>query len=645
MEFKRLFEPGRIGTLEIPNRIVMAPLVLNYVEYPYQPTKRYADIFEERARGGVGLIITQHIKAEREIDPYPIGYMFPCIDNEYTFRNFVDLAEAAHIHGAKIFPELAPGTGRNADIPMRDKMPPSASEVPLFINPQLKTRALTIDEIQRLVEAYGEAAARVERAGFDGIEVHCFGGYLIDQFLNSIWNKRTDKYGGDLDNRMRFMVECIESAKSRVSSGFPLIARMTCEYGMEGVRSLEETIKIAKRLEELGIKALHLPGGCYDTIEWIIPTMYDPQGCLVSFTQPIKKAVNIPVIVEGRIVEPDFAEKLLEDGKTDFVGLGRALLADPHWPKKVREGRIEEIRKCIFCNECTNTLFDFKHVRCAVNPELGREKEYKIVPAAKPKKVAVIGGGPGGMEAAMVAALRGHQVTLYDKGELLGGAVRAGSSPQFKAPMRALIEWLTAQINRAGVKIKLGKEVTARTIEEAKPDAVVVATGATMALPELEGVKGENVVTAIDVLLGKAKVGKEVVVVGGGYVGCEAALYLAQMGKAVTILMRSPNIAADVGWCERAVLLRLLPQNKVRWLTEVKYDKITKEGVVAADKEGKKQTFKADSVVLASGMQSEDKLYKELQGKVSELYKIGDARKPRKIFNAVHEGFFIGQEI
>lgn len=645
MKLEKLFEPGRIGALEIRNRIVMAPMALNYVEYPYQPTKRYADCLAERAKGGAGLIITCHVKAESTIDPYPIGFMFPCIDREYTLRNFTELVDAVHIHGVKIMPELSAGTGRHADVPMRDKWPVGASEVPLFINPQLKTRALTLDEIQRLVEAYGEAAARVERAGFDGIEVHCMGGYLIDQFLNPIWNKRTDKYGGDLENRMRFMVECIESAKSKVSSGFTLIARITTDYLMEGVRPPEETIKIAKRLEELGMKALHLSTGCYDTLDWIIPPTYYPQGCGVPYAQPIKKSVNIPVIVDGRIVDPDFAEKLLDEGKTDFIGLGRALLADPCWPKKVREGRTEEIRKCIFCDECLNAIFQFRHAQCSVNPALGREKEYMIVPASKPKKVAVIGGGPGGMEAARVAALRGHMVTLYEKSDKLGGNLKAASSPTFKAPVRSLIDWLTAEVKKAGVKTELGKEVTARTIEAAKPDTVVVATGAAAAIPEVPGVKSANVATAIDVLLGKAKVGKEVVVVGGGLVGCETALCLAQMGKGVTIVEMLPDIALDVGLAEKMALFKLFAENKVRWFTNVKLDEITKEGLVARDKEGRKQTFKADSVVLAVGMQSEDRLYRELEGKVPELYKIGDARQPRRIINAIHEGSLIAQEI
>ena len=640
-----MFEPMTLGTLEIPNRIVMAPLVLNYVDYPYKPTAQYAAILEERARGGVGLIITSHVKAERTIDPYPIGNMFPCIDNEYTLRDFAELTDAVHMHGAKIMPELSPGTGRYADIFKRDQWPVSASEVPLLIDPEIKTRALSYDEIQRLVEAYGQAAKRVEMAGFDGIEIHVFAGYLTDQFLNPVWNKRTDQYGGDLDNRMRFMTECIDSAKANVSSGFPLIARLSSVYGIDGIRSTEETITIAQRLEQLGILALHLAAGCYEAMEWLAPTIYDTQGCMIPYAHPIKEAVSIPVITEGRISDPAYAEQLLAEGKTDFVGLGRSLLADPHWPKKVREGRIDEIRKCIFCNECTNALFTFKHVKCAVNPALGREKTYRVMAAAKPKKVTVIGGGPGGMQVAALAASRGHEVTLYDKGAKLGGVLIPGSTPEFKASIRSLIDGLKAEITRAGVTIALGQEVTVETIEASKPDAVVVATGGKMTLPDILGVDGDNVVSAIDVLAGKVPVGQEVVVIGGGYVGCETGLYLAQNGKTVTILLRSASIAADAGWCENAVLLRLLPQHGVRWVTGVTYKEITRDGVVITDKGGNEQTFPAATVVLAVSLRADDQLYRDLQGKIPELYRVGDAREPRKIFDAMHEGSAIGLAI
>lgn len=645
MKFKKLFETGKMGKMEIRNRIVQVPMVLNYTQYPYNLTKRYIEALAERARGGVGLIITTSTKAESTIDPYPVGTMFPSLDREYTLRTFAELTDTVHMLGAKIGVQLSPGTGRHADVPMADKWPVSASAVPMVFYPKLLTRELNLDEIARLVEAYGEAARRAEQAGFDVIMVHCFGGYLIDQFLTSLWNKRKDKYGGDLENRMRFMVECVESAKSKLSTDFPLIARLSSNHMMEGGRPIDETIKIAKRLEELGISALHLSTGCYDTVQWTVPPMYYPEGVGVPYAQPIKEAISIPIIVEGRIASPEFAEKLLEENKTDFIGLGRSLLADPWWPRKVKEGRTEEIRKCIFCNECGATLAAFRYVKCAVNPALGNEGEHKILPAPRSKRVVVIGGGPAGLKAASIAAVRGHDVTLFEKTNELGGNLKAASAPPFKATIRSLIDWLVREASRAGVKIQLGNEATAKTIKDLKPEVVVFAAGSSPIVTKVLGVGGKNVVTAVDVLLGKAKVGNKLVVVGGGAIGCEVALHFAQMGKHVTIVEMLPEIGADLARANRLAMSRLLAESKVGLVTNAKLDQITNEGIVATSTDGRKQIFKADTVVLAIGMKANDRLYRELEGKVPELYKIGDALQPRKIINAIHEGDFIGREI
>jgi 2-enoate reductase len=636
--YKRLFETAQLGKMVLPNRLMMAPMNLGFTEYPYNFSRQYIDAIEARAKGGVGTIITAHVKAESQIDPYPVSGMLACLDRESNLKNFAEVAEVVHRHGAKIIIQLSAGTGRLADQPLPESWPASPSPLPILNQPHLLTRELSLDEISGLVEAYGKASDRAKRAGYDAIMVHCAGSYLIGQFLSSKWNQRTDRYGGSLPARMRFMEECIESARSMVGRDFPILAVLSTDSKIEGAPPIEDAEMVARRLEELGILALLLRTGSYDSKDWVIPPIYYPRGCRVPYTQPVKEAVNLPIILDGRIDTPEFAEKLLEEGKADFIALGRPLLADPEWPKKAEQGRADEIRGCIYCNECYTRVTSRRYAKCAVNPDLGREKEYKSWHADRQKKVVVVGGGPGGMRAATIAGRRGHQVTLYEKAEKLGGNLRAASSPEFKTPMRPIIDWLTREVNKAGVTVKLGQEVTAKTIKEIKPDVVILATGSVPALPDITGVKGRNVATAVDVLLGKTQVSDEVVVVGGGYVGCETALHLARMGKKVTIVEMLPDIALDAGAIEREALVRLLAEAGVKLATNMKVNEIVNGGVVAGDREGQRHEFHAGSVILATGMKANDGLYEELKGTVAELYKIGDAAQPRRVLEAIHEG-------
>ncbi|MBI2832691.1 MAG: FAD-dependent oxidoreductase [Chloroflexi bacterium] len=636
--YEKLFEPGKIGKIVTRNRIMMAPMNLNYTEDPYRFSQRYIDAIEARAKGGVGTIITAHVKAESEIDPYPAAGMPAALDREANFRIFAELAEAAHRYGAKIILQLSAGTGRLADVAIREKWPASPSALSMLLYPHLFTRELTIGEISALVEAYGKAAGKARAAGFDAVMVHCGGSYLIGQFLSAKWNKRTDKYGGSPAARMRFMEECIESARSMAGRDFPLLALVSAHSMLEGAFEPEEAKPIARRLEELGIAGLLLRTGSYDSRDWIIPPIYYPRGCRTPYTQPVKDAVSVPVIIDGRIDTPEVAEKLLMEGKADFIGLGRPLLADPDWAKKAEQGRPDDIRTCIVCNECYNRVLSRKYAKCAVNPALSRERDYRYLPASNPKKVIVVGGGPGGMRAATVAALRGHKVTLYEKTPRLGGNMIAASSPEFKMPMRPIIGWMAEEAKRAGAKIELGKEVTAKTLIGLKPDTVILATGSAPWLPDIPGIKGKNVTTAVAVLLGKAKIADDVVVVGGGHVGCETALHLARMGKKVTIIEMLPDIALDAGGMDRAALMKLLPEAGVKWSVCMRCVSIGKTGVMACDKDGVNHKFKAGSVVLSVGMVCNDALYEEVKGKVAELYKIGDAVQSRKVFDAVHDG-------
>jgi len=394
------------------------------------------------------------------------------------------------------------------------------------------------------------------------------------------------------------------------------------------------------------MNVLHVDAGCYEAQPWIFPPNYWAEGCMVDLAEAMKKVVNIPVIAVGSINSPKLAEQVINEGKADFVCLGRQLIADPDWPNKAKEGRVEDIRPCIRCNEfCIGRLYSFKAISCSVNPAVGKEQYYVINRAEKPKKVMVIGGGPAGMEAARVAALRGHEVVLYEKDAELGGKLRTASGYTFKGAILSLIEYLSVQLRKLGVKVETDKEVTPDLIDRVRPDAVVVATGASPLIPSIPGIDNENIITALDLHLNKRKTGDTVIVAGGGLVGSEAALSLAQEGKKVTIVEMLPEIACDLNVVSRMALLKELDDIGVRILTNTTIKEFTGDGLVVIDKEGKEQVLKADTVILALGSKPENKLAEELRGKVDELYVAGDCADPRKIGEAMHEGFAAGWQI
>jgi len=666
MKFTKLFQRGRIGPMEIPNRVAVSPMAFGYVaggEGRWMFTERYMRTVGSWAKGGAGLIMLCHMKVENEIDKEGPFSSYVVLDTDDWIRGLYQLTDTVHRYGAKIVVQLSAGCGRIA-APVPGRLPVGPSPNPSMFNPKVLTRELTIDEIERLVEAYGQAADRLKRAGFDGIILHCVS-QLFDQFLCPLWNRRTDKYGRDLEGRMRFVLECVESVRSRVGTDFAIIAGMVSDYKiiksdvmlipamasstgreLEG-NLVDENVKIAKRFEAAGIHGLHVRAGGYHSPAWLVPPMYMEDGCSVPLAQPIKEAVNIPVIVDGKIRVPEVAEKILEEGKADFIGIARPMLADPDWPKKAREGRAEDIRQCIACNECIIRLGDWKPLGCSVNPALGIEWDCDIVAAPKPKSVLVIGGGPAGMEAAIVASQRGHKVSLYEKNDKLGGHLIEAAAPPFKKTINSLLNQLTTELSKTSAEVHLGEEATVETVQRLKPDVVIIASGSTPQIPDVPWAKQDIVATAIDVLRGRVKVGQEVAVLGGNEIGAETALYLAQMGKTVTLVRRGPEpMPPDMGSFNVVRLMEMLAEHKVRWITNVDVREITANGVVLVDKKnGHEQTLKANTVVLARGMVEDNKLYGELEGKVQELYIIGDSTKPRRIWEAMHDGFHIAREI
>jgi len=647
----KLFEPGTIGKLSLKNRIVMAPINTGLSFKEGWLTQRGIDLFAARAKGGAGLIITTFMSPSKKLEP-SIGE--PVLDSRQSISWLSDLAEAVHDYGAKVCVQLCPGFGRNATpnpaLPHGGLIAPSP--LPCVKDPNVIARELTIEEIEELVKDFEFSAKIISDAGIDAIEIHAHQGYLTDEFMTALWNKRTDKYGGDLDGRLRFPLELIAAVRRAAGADFPITFRYPISHYLDGGRDVEEGLEIARRLEAAGVNAIDVNGGCYETYNLAQPPTSQPRGCWVELAEMTKKVVNVPVIVAGKLGYPELAEKVLQEGKADFIALARYLLADPDWPNKVREGRTEDIIPCVGCHEgCIKRRRFFKGISCAVNPATGREKELAITPAEKKKTVLVVGGGPGGMEAARVAALRGHKVTLWEKGNALGGNLIPASAPDFKDDYRLLINYLSTQIKKLGVTVELGKEATPELILSMNSKVIIIATGATSIIPEINGIdkgieKGK-VISAVDLLLGKGEVGESVVVIGGGRNGCEAALYLAQQGKKVTIVKRSDSrLPLDMlqGWGitpnPNAIdLLRLLDEANVKILLSTNTLEITDTGVVIADAQGERSALEADTIVFSRGMKPNRELQEALQDKLSEVYAIGDCVEPRVVLNAMWEGY------
>jgi len=485
-----------------------------------------------------------------------------------------------------------------------------------------------------LVKAFEFGAELVRSAAIDAIELHAHEGYLFDQFQTALWNKRSDKYGGDLDGRLRFAFEVIEAVKRGAGTDFPIIYRFGLTHYLEGGRTIEEGLRIAHKLEAAGIDAFDVDAGCYEKWYWTHPPTYLPPGCMVDMAATLKKEVKVPVITVGKLGYPELAEKILQEEKADFVALGRALIADPEWPNKVKKNRLDDIRPCVGDHEgCLERVLKRKYISCTVNPSVGMEREFTLKSAEKKKSVLVVGGGPGGMQAAIVAKLRGHEVVLWEKKDVLGGNLIPASVPEFKRDYRDLIKYFSHQVRQLGITVEFGMEATSHLIKQMKPDVVIVATGATPIIPDIPGIESTKVVTASDLLLGKRKnIEEPIVVVGGGHVGCETSLYLTQRGnKRVSIVEMLDTIATDMFPGNRMYLLKLLTDSTVEILTETKVTEIEEEGVRIAYSRGKEGFLEANTVVLAVGLKPNRVLLEDLRDELPEIYAVGDCAEPRKV--------------
>jgi len=635
----KLWEPFRVGRMELKNRVVMPPMVTRYASDDGFVTERIRDYYGARARGGAGLIIVEATYVHRQ------GWAFPNqlgISDDKFVTGMSELVDVVHKHGAKIGIQIHHG-GRQTKEALGGLQPVAPSPLPMAGGEM--PREMTVEEIAETVAYFAEAAIRAQKAGFDGVELHAAHGYLIDQFLSPTSNKRDDEYGGDLHRRARFLLEVIAAVKEAVGDDYPVWCRMDGkEYGVEGI-TLEDARQTARLVQEAGLAAIHVSAWGPESPTNRTTSTFTPV-VIEDLVEGIKKAVSIPVIAVGRIT-PEDAERLLKEGKADLIAIGKAMLADAEWTNKVAEGKTDDITPCIICNGCRDDLRNpmVVGIRCSANAALGREKESEIVPAAKPRKVLVVGGGSAGMEAARVAALRGHQVTLWEKESRLGGQLVQAAIPPHKDRIAPLYKYLETQLQKLGVKVQPGKEATATAVAEFNPDAVVVGTGVKPFVPDISGLDKAQAVQAGDVLEGKVEVGQKVAIIGGELVGCETAEFLADQGKQVTVMRRGAEMATSVGPSNRDFFLSRLLDKGVTLLREVRYDGISPEGVIITTKDGEKRTIEADTVVLAAGSVSDTALYKAIKDKVSEVYCVGDCVEPRTIRDAINEGFRTGQKI
>jgi 2,4-dienoyl-CoA reductase-like NADH-dependent reductase (Old Yellow Enzyme family)/thioredoxin reductase len=638
MTKKKIFEPVRIGAMEIKNRIVLPPMGTGYSE-ERKIGSRIIDYYEARARGGTGLIITEGIApGVKSQGPRQLS-----LGDDQDLSGWRKLVDAVHRHGAKIAVQL-----HHAGYEHRDgafvQVAPSAIKVPgrmIGVMGQLP-HELTVDEIGEIVRWHADATRRAKEVGIDAVEIHSAHQYLIASFLSSASNKRQDKYGGTLENKSRLLIEIIKAMKAAVGPDYPIWPRINvCEYGVEDGITIEESRKVVPLAVKAGAQAIH--ASAYAAFSFITKApLPDTASFLVPLAEEVKKVTDVPVIAVGRL-DLETGEKALLEGKADLVAIGRRLIADPDLPNKTAEGRLNEIKTCIGCFECIERLGTRNEgLICTINPATGQEGVRLIQPAARVKNVWVIGSGPAGMEAARVAALRGHKVTLLEKDQQLGGQLRIAALPPNKSDILPWLNYLIHQLELTSVKIRLRTEVTSGLVAEEKPEVVILALGGVPITPDIPGIKGPQVATAQDILNGKKKTGQEVVVIGGGLVGCETGHYLAEKGKKVTIIEMLKRMAAEMGPMVRRRLMDGLKQYQVVMVTEAKCEEVSAEGITATLADGGKKLFPADTVVLAAGYQVNDSLLKTLQGIVPEVHCVGDAAQPQGIMEAVRDGYLAG---
>lgn len=666
MKYPELFTPVSIGKVQMKNRFAMAPMgPLGLADAQGGFNQRGIDYYTERAKGGTGLIITGVTFSDCTVE---MQSMPNCPNSTYNPVHFVrtgrEMTERIHAYDSKIFLQMSGGFGRVTIPTNLGEFPPVAPS-PIPHRWLDKTcRALTVDEIHAIVESFGKGAYNAKRAGFDGVEIHAVHeGYLIDQFAISFFNHRTDEYGGSLENRLRFAREIVEEIKKTCGADFPVALRFSPksmikdwregalpgEEFVEKGRDTEEGLEAAKLLVSYGYDALDVDVGSYDSWWWSHPPMYQEKGLYRKYAKAVKEVVDVPVLCAGRMDDPDMAVEAVQTGVCDIVSLGRPLLADPDYVNKLRAGKTADIRPCIGCQEgCMGRIQRYSMVNCAVNPQCARERAFAYNPVFQKKKVVIVGGGIAGCETARVLAIRGHEPVIYEASDRLGGALYEAGVPSFKDDDRALIAWYAHTLEKLGVEIHFNHRLTAGELKTLSFDTLIVATGAKAKTFSLGD--DRRVITAKDALAQSGEnVGKHAVVIGGGMVGCELALWLTKdLGKKVTIVEALPKLLAvnaPICSANSEMLERLVPFYGTDVRCRTTAVKATENGLVIRDLDtGAEESIPADTVILAVGFTPDRELYNAMQ-ECDEVYAIGDCKEFHNVHSAVWDAFEVANHI
>ena len=635
-----LFSPFTLKGIQLKNRIVMPGLASFLISDDGSISDATIEHYRRRAAGGPAMIIMEACAVS------PEGVVSNHQARIYDDRFIEGLHKIATVmksEGSVPAVQIHHG-GRQTSIKVIKRKPLAPSAIPC---PTIRgeVEPLTTEGIHKLVQKFGDAAQRAQQAGFELIEIHGAHGYLINQFLSKVSNEREDEYGGDIVGRSRFAIEIVESIRQRLGPNFPLSFKISAQEFVPDGLTVTESIDILKHLVKAGIDVVQVSAGNDITPEWICQPMFMEKACLVESAVQVRKALNIPVMAVGRINDPVIANAIIEKNQADLVCIGRGLLADPQMPNKSREGRLDEIRTCIACNTCMESIFRKGRIECLVNPMLGREKEMVFVPTRKPKKVMVVGGGPGGLNVAWVAAKRGHKVHVFEKRGALGGQLISGSVPGHKKELLSLIRFQKKQIEKFGVTCHLSHEVTTTDIQAFNPDVVVLATGSQPALPFVDGINSAIIMTYEDVLNGVPPSFKKAVVIGAGATGLELALYLSEHGCHVKVVEMLAKIGCGLESMTKKILLARLKAHNVSIWSETHFMRIESTGAVVSGSDGSEMLIEAEKVILATGTRPANDLYQKVKSLGYETHQIGDCLETRSAKEAIYESAVLGRKI